>query len=57
MQFRLEVDEAAVEGFLRAFGTDAEASPRGWEGIRTKTQAGLESLAGRACWSSSDSRR
>jgi hypothetical protein len=44
VQFHLEVDEPAVEGFLAAFGTDAEVVPGGVDGIRTDTATAVAAL-------------
>ncbi|HEX3842048.1 MAG TPA: type 1 glutamine amidotransferase [Acidimicrobiales bacterium] len=45
LQFHLEVTAVAVEGFLAAFGTDAEPMVGGPEAIRTATPGALASLA------------
>jgi GMP synthase-like glutamine amidotransferase len=44
LQFHLEVTEEAVEGFLRAFSTDAAGAPGGSDRIRTATSLALEEL-------------
>jgi GMP synthase-like glutamine amidotransferase len=46
LQFHLEVDEAAVDGFLAAFAPEAAAVPGGPDGIRAATPGALERLAG-----------
>ncbi len=45
VQFHLEVTEAAVEGFLLAFGSDAQGQPGGAERIRKETPVALAALA------------
>jgi GMP synthase-like glutamine amidotransferase len=45
VQFHLEVTEEAVDGFLSAFGTNAESVPGGPEHIRRTTPMALEELA------------
>ena len=45
LQFHLEVDEAAVDGFLGAFAAEAAAVPGGPDGIRAATPGALEQLA------------
>lgn len=45
LQFHLEVTAAAVEGFLRAFGTEAGGAPGGAEAIRSATPTAVRELA------------
>ncbi len=45
LQFHLEVTQAAVEGFVSAFGTDAASVPGGAEGILNATPPALTGLA------------
>jgi GMP synthase-like glutamine amidotransferase len=45
LQFHLEVTQTAVEGFLHAFGADAEHLPGGAAVIRSATPSSLERLA------------
>jgi len=45
VQFHLEVDDAAVDGFLRAFAAEAAAVPGGPDEIRAATAGALEQLA------------
>jgi GMP synthase-like glutamine amidotransferase len=45
LQFHLEVTAAAVDGFLAAFGADAEGLPGGAEAIRSATADALGALA------------
>jgi GMP synthase-like glutamine amidotransferase len=45
VQFHLEVTGAAVDGFLSAFGADAERAPGGPERIRAATEPTLAALA------------
>jgi GMP synthase-like glutamine amidotransferase len=45
LQFHLEVTAAAVDGFLRAFGTEAASAPGGADAIRSATPAALRELA------------
>jgi GMP synthase-like glutamine amidotransferase len=45
LQFHVEVDAAAVAGFLEAFGADVEATSGGSEQIRAQTPAALAELA------------
>jgi GMP synthase-like glutamine amidotransferase len=46
LQFHLEVTAPAVEGFLAAFGADAEPTDGGPEAIRAATPKALAALAG-----------
>jgi GMP synthase-like glutamine amidotransferase len=45
LQFHVEVDAGAVDGFLTAFGDDAEDVDGGPDAIRAATPAALEQLA------------
>jgi GMP synthase-like glutamine amidotransferase len=45
LQFHIEVDAAAVAGFLEAFGADVEGTSGGGERIRAQTPAALTELA------------
>jgi GMP synthase-like glutamine amidotransferase len=45
IQFHLEVDEAAVAGFVNEFAHEAEAAPGGAVAIRTATPAAVAQLA------------
>jgi GMP synthase-like glutamine amidotransferase len=45
LQFHVEVDIDAVEGFLAAFGEDVARIPGGADGIRSTTPAAVDSLA------------
>jgi GMP synthase-like glutamine amidotransferase len=45
IQFHLEVDEAAVAGFVAEFGREAEAAPGGADAIRAATPAAVARLA------------
>ncbi len=45
LQFHIEVDADAVEGFLDAFGADADGVAGGREAIRSATSSALEGLA------------
>jgi GMP synthase-like glutamine amidotransferase len=44
LQFHLEVTQEAVDGFLVAFGSDAQGIPGGTERIKKATPAALETL-------------
>jgi GMP synthase-like glutamine amidotransferase len=44
LQFHLEVDEAAVECFLNAFGSELQEIAGGSDGIRRQTRSGLAAL-------------
>jgi hypothetical protein len=45
LQFHLEVNEEAVDGFLHAFASDLEGLPGGPERIRGDTPTALTALA------------
>lgn len=44
LQFHVEVDAAAVDGFVDAFGDEADAAPGGREAIRREAPAALAAL-------------
>jgi hypothetical protein len=48
LQFHIEVDEAAVVGFLDAFGSELEEMAVGPEGIRREAPSAVPALAPRS---------